>query len=185
MDEQRKRIARALHGGRTQDLAYISMESQRLAERDPVAPLLLAPPPRRIARSRGAIVQLRATDDSLSTAVPHVAVTLTDRAGSDCIGARRGGRGRRRSARICLGIVSDAINNAVRHSGASAIKIQPGQRPRFTPLDSRRRARVDPDLVGNGQPRHWRLRAYQHARSRRATRQQAAGEIPSGRRDEG
>ena len=152
VDDERNRIARELHDGLAQDLAYISMQSQRLAERDPVGTALAGAADQAMARSRGAIAELTATDDSLSSAVAHLARTLTDRVGVRLELELDEADVTPKVRADLLGIVSEAISNAVRHGGASSVKIR---------LDARHGLRLsiaddgsgfDPDRVGNGRP---------------------------------
>jgi signal transduction histidine kinase len=148
VDKERNRIARELHDGLAQDLAYISMQSQRLAQRDPVGTALAGAADQAMARSRGAVSELTATDDSLSSAVDHLARTLTDRVGVRLELELDEADATPEVRADLLAIVSEAISNAVRHGGASSIKIR---------LDARHGLRLsvaddgsgsDPDRVG-------------------------------------
>jgi len=123
--EERNRVARELHDGLAQDLAYISLQSQRLARRDPASAAVTAAADQAMSRSRDAILALRATDDPLSAAVASLARGLTERAkvrldleldehADACLEVRAN----------VLGIVSEAISNAVRHGDAQSIRVR-------------------------------------------------------------
>jgi signal transduction histidine kinase len=122
--EERARLARDLHDGLAQDLAYISMESHRLAERAPIGAALANAADHALAQSRGAITELRATDCSLTTAVASLARALTERAGVGLeLELDEDADADPEVRQNLLRILSEAISNAVRHGGASAIRV--------------------------------------------------------------
>jgi signal transduction histidine kinase len=132
--DERRRIARDLHDGLAQDLAFISLQGQELADQDPRAEAIVTAAGQALASARRAINALTdPADDSLPTAVARVATSLADRSGTRLeleldhqavIGPRaRDG---------LLLIVSEAISNATRHGNASMIRValsaEPGLR---------------------------------------------------------
>jgi signal transduction histidine kinase len=123
--DERRRIARDMHDGMAQDLAFISMEGRQLADRDPRVRAIAKAAEQALADARGAIHGLtNPLDEPLPTAVARVATSLTDRAGTrleleldDC--AETGERAREE----LLLIVREAISNATRHGNASKIHV--------------------------------------------------------------
>jgi signal transduction histidine kinase len=123
--EERNRIARELHDGLAQDLAYISMEGKRLAARDPATAALAGAADRALAESRGAIEELKPTDGSLSTGVACLAKALTDRANLRLeLDLDEEADASPEVRENLLRIVSEAISNAIRHGAASMIRIE-------------------------------------------------------------
>jgi signal transduction histidine kinase len=123
--DERRRIARDLHDGLAQDLAFISLQGQELAEKDPRADAIVTAAGQALAHARRAIVALSdPADESLPTAVARVATSLTDRSGTGLElelddQAETGPRARDE----LLLIVSEAISNATRHGNASKIHV--------------------------------------------------------------
>jgi signal transduction histidine kinase len=128
VEHERHRIARELHDGLAQELAYIRMEALRMAalkEDDRVNRLALAAE-RALEESRGAIATLRRErETSLSHELTEVAEELTDRAG-----ARLSLRlqpdveiqPERRQALVR--ILREAITNGVRHGQATEVALE-------------------------------------------------------------
>ena len=123
--DERRRIARDLHDGLAQDLAFISLQGQELADEDPRAAAIVTAAGQAVAHARRAIVALsEPADESLPTAVARVATSLTDRSGTGLElelddQAETGPRARDG----LLLIVSEAISNATRHGNASKIHV--------------------------------------------------------------
>jgi signal transduction histidine kinase len=124
--EERNRIARELHDGLAQDLAYISMQSRRLAERDGGGAAALAgAADRALVQSRGAIEELTGMDGSLSAALTSLARELTDRANVRLeLDLDEQAEASPEVRANLLRIVSEAISNAIRHGAASMIRIK-------------------------------------------------------------
>jgi signal transduction histidine kinase len=149
--EERARLARDLHDGLAQDLAYISMQSHRLAERAPMGAALATAADQALAQSRGALAELRATDGSLTEAIASRAKTLTERAGVGLeleLDERADGGPEVREN--LLRILSEAISNAVRHGRASMIRVRltSSRGLRLSVADDG--AGLDPERVADG-----------------------------------
>lgn len=126
--EERHRIARELHDGLAQELAYIRMEALRMAGRhedDRVTRLALAAE-RALEESRGAIATLRRhRETSLSGELTQVAEELTDRAGARLSLRLQPGleiQPERRQALVR--ILREAITNGVRHGQATEVALE-------------------------------------------------------------
>lgn len=128
ISEERHRIARELHDGLAQELAYIRIEALRMAagRNDERVNRLAHAAERALEESRGAIATLRRDEDtSFSSQLTEIAEELTDRAG-----ARLSLRlqpdleihPERRDALVR--IVREAITNGVRHGGATEVALE-------------------------------------------------------------
>ncbi len=132
---ERRRIARDLHDGLAQDLAFIAAHSERLAlEYGADHPLAIAAK-RALAASRGKIVDLEAADaPTTEAALRQVAAEFRSRFGVDVTvsvdGADRLADGARsdRDRRELVRITREAIANAVRHGGAQHVQVTLGSR---------------------------------------------------------
>jgi len=126
--DERRRMARDLHDGLAQELAYIKMEAHRLARRagDERARHLAAAAERALAESREAITALRERhDDPFAAELSQVAEQLAVRAGArlrldldaslDVDEARRD---------PLLRIVREAVTNGVRHGDATEVALE-------------------------------------------------------------
>lgn len=122
--EERTRIARDLHDGIAQDLAYISLEGTRLSHRQPEAESIAWTAQHALRQSRDLIGALRSADASLGGAVSALATVLADRHGAsleleidDEVDATPEARS------DLLHVLSEAISNAARHGGASRLSV--------------------------------------------------------------
>jgi signal transduction histidine kinase len=123
--EERRRIARDLHDGLAQDLAFISLQGQELADRDPRAEAIVTAAGQALTSARRAIHALTdPADDSLPTAVARVATSLAARSGArlELDLDDQAVTGPRARDGLLL-IVSEAISNATRHGNASTIRV--------------------------------------------------------------
>jgi signal transduction histidine kinase len=128
VEHERHRIARELHDGLAQELAYIRMEALRMAARqedDRVNRLALAAE-RALEESRGAIATLRRDrKTTLSHELTEVAEELTDRAGASLSLRLQPDveiQPERRQALVR--ILREAITNGVRHGQATEVALE-------------------------------------------------------------
>jgi signal transduction histidine kinase len=131
VNEERLRIARDLHDGLAQDLAFIAAFGQQLVgELGPEHPVIVAAH-RALAVSRGVIVDLSASDaPTTAAALRRVADELQDRFGVD-VDVRIESDGRSGTAELdaavreeVVRIAREAVVNAVRHGGARRIEVK-------------------------------------------------------------
>jgi len=132
--DERRRIARDLHDGLAQDLAFISLQGQELADRDPRAEAIVTAAGQALGSARRAIHALSdPADESLPTAVARLATSLAARSGArlELELDDQAVTGPRARDGLLL-IVSEAISNATRHGNASTIRValsaEPGLR---------------------------------------------------------
>ena len=122
--DERRRLARELHDGLAQELAYISTESRRLGGH-PGAEHLVEAADRALEESRAAILALaRPADEPLERAIAVAAQSLGARAGIDVVVAVRPGLDVLPDARrALLRILREAVGNAARHSHARMVRV--------------------------------------------------------------
>ncbi len=129
---ERRRIARDLHDGLAQDLAFIALYSGRLARQFGADHPVAIAAQRALATSRGQIVDLEASHaPSTGAALREVASDMSVRHGVEVVvnvddGADRGRSDSER--RELVRIAREAIANAIRHGGASRIAVTLGSR---------------------------------------------------------
>src|SRR5215217_3133164 len=123
MDE-RRRLARELHDGLAQELAYITTASRRLAEH-PGAEHLAQAAERALEESRAAILALtRPTDEPLERTIASAAQSIGARAGIDVTVAVRPGLDVPPDVRqAVLRILREAMGNAARHGRAGTVRV--------------------------------------------------------------
>ena len=129
MVDERRRVARELHDGLAQELAYIRGEASRIGTSpDPRArmPSLISAVDRALAEARAAIAALnRDVDESLCEELRQTAELVAARAGAHVTvqgDDRRGPDGELRHALVR--IVREATTNAVRHGGAEVVALR-------------------------------------------------------------
>jgi signal transduction histidine kinase len=127
--EERRRVARDLHDGVAQELAFISSQLQWFI-REPTnhepLNLVMAAVDRALDESRGAIASLnRPVDETLDVAVGHAALDIAARIGARIeLDLEEGIEVPPHSREALLRIVRESMGNAVRHGGARTIDLQ-------------------------------------------------------------
>jgi signal transduction histidine kinase len=124
--EERRRIARDLHDGLAQELAFIGRNLKRLDREDPVVLRLEGGAARALAESRRAISALtEPADRPLDAALAEVARDVGDREGTHVALALAPDVPATPATRDALvRIVSEAITNAARHGGANVVRVE-------------------------------------------------------------
>jgi signal transduction histidine kinase len=122
--DERRRLARELHDGLAQELAYISTQSRRLAGH-PGAEHLAKAADHALEESRAAILALTSpADEPLERAVSVAAQSLGARAGIDVTVAVRPGLDVPADVRrALLRILREAMGNAARHGLARTVRV--------------------------------------------------------------
>ena len=128
--EERTRIARDLHDGLAQDLAYVSMQAQRMPDGDGRAGRIVEAAQGALAQSRSVIANLRLTDVALGEAATTVARTLASRHDIDLtLKIDESVEVPEDKRDDLLRIMSEAIVNAVRHGEASHLEVELARLP--------------------------------------------------------
>lgn len=128
VESERRRIARDIHDGLAQDLAFIAARA-RLLERDPTAPVrfdhLASAATRALEDSRTAIATLtRPLDESLDAALARNAIEVAERHGGEAELRLQAGVAVSPGTRQSLvRIVREAVSNAMRHGGADHVRV--------------------------------------------------------------
>jgi signal transduction histidine kinase len=122
--DERRRLARELHDGLAQELAYITTESRRLAGH-PGAEHLAEAAERALEESRAAILALtRPADEPLERTIAVAAQSIGARAGIDVTVAVRPGLDAPAEVRqALLRILREAMGNAARHGNAGTVRV--------------------------------------------------------------
>jgi signal transduction histidine kinase len=126
--DERRRIARDLHDGLAQELAYIFLETRALVSSGRAPEVLahvVSAAERALGESRRAIATLAGEDESLSSAVADVAEEIADRSGlrlelvlSDGLDIDPHQR------EELLRIAREALSNAAKHAAASTVRVE-------------------------------------------------------------
>jgi signal transduction histidine kinase len=127
--EERRRVARDLHDGLAQELAFVATRSRALASRpdaDPSLEQVAAAGERALDESRRAIAALtRPVDEPLHVALAQAAEEVADRAGArvrlDLVPDVVVSAARREAL---IRITREAVANAARHARASTISVE-------------------------------------------------------------
>ncbi len=132
--DERRRIAREIHDGVTQDLAYIVQQGRRLAEQPvsrPAAWALVTAAERALEDSRHAISALaRPGDEPLLAALTRAAEEVAGRGGATVVIGRAVNVDVPHSMREALTrVVREAVSNAVNHGGASHVVLEVSEHP--------------------------------------------------------
>jgi signal transduction histidine kinase len=125
--EERRRIARDLHDGLAQELAYISTTTRALVDEGSQAPevdRVATAAERALDEARRAIVALRRADEPLDAALSRAAFEVANRVGTQVrleleAGVHVAGNTREQLVRI----VREAVTNAARHGHATIVEI--------------------------------------------------------------
>ncbi len=144
VDRERRRIARDLHDGLAQDLAFIVSQARRLPpDAEEAGAHIAEAAERALAESRHAIATLgRAFDASLDASVAQAAGEVSARDGIRLELELAPGLQAPPAVHDALGrIVREAVSNAIRHGGAGAVTV------RLTRSDGLRLA-VEDDGIG-------------------------------------
>ena len=157
--DERRRLAREIHDGMAQDLAFIVQQADHLAQRDGAAPVAadIATAARRaLDESRGAIAALvRPTDEPLGEALARVAQETGGRWGvtvePDVVdGLELPGPTRE----ALLRIIGEAVTNAARHGQAQRIRLELVESPQLQVRVVDDGVGFDPASLDNRSGRH-------------------------------
>ncbi len=126
--DERRRIARDLHDGLAQELAYIKMETARMAVLHPEgrAARVATAAQKALDESRGAITALRGDDNgSFADELSEVAEGLAGRAGAQVkLRVERDLEVQSEMRDALLRIAREAITNGVRHGHATEVALE-------------------------------------------------------------
>ena len=124
--DERRRIARDLHDGLAQDLAFISMHAEELAHNEPRAKPIADAAQHALADSRGAIAALGPSEsEPLGASITRLASALAGRTGVKLtLDLEEGVETSAERREALLRVLSEAISNSVRHGKASWIVIR-------------------------------------------------------------
>lgn len=133
---ERRRLAREIHDGMAQDLAFIVQQADALNSRNgaPAVTADIATAARRaLDESRGAIAALvRPTDEPLEQALARVAAEAAGRWGTAVESRGLAGLELAAPAReALLRIVGEAVTNAARHGKAKHIRVELSEQPQL------------------------------------------------------
>jgi signal transduction histidine kinase len=141
VDAERRRIARNLHDGLAQELAYIRMETSRMAAMTPsrrMARVALAAQ-RALEESRGAIASLHGDEESFSAELSSVANDLVTREGAELsLNVDPDLELRCEAREALMRVMREAISNGVRHGAATelVVELRAGDRVRMAVRDN-------------------------------------------------
>ena len=156
---ERRRLAREIHDGMAQDLAFIVQQADAMSRRDGAPPAMadIATAARRaLDESRGAIAALvRPTDEPLEQALARVADEAAGRWGTRVESRAVAGLELAAPAReAMLRIVGEAVTNAARHGRAQRITVELAERPELSVCIADDGVGFDPELLEQQSGRH-------------------------------
>ena len=133
---ERRRLARELHDGVAQELAYIRIQSRQLAGGEK----LVEAADRALEESRAAISGLvRAADEPLARAIEAAAISLGQRHGMSVVCDLSADVEVDDTTRdALLRILREALVNAAKHGNASSVRIELRAGPRLSVIDDGR-----------------------------------------------
>jgi signal transduction histidine kinase len=133
---ERRRLARELHDGVAQELAFIRSQGRRIAG----AEKLVEATDRALAESRAAISALvRPADEPLAQTIEASAISLCERYGLQVVCDLSTDVEADDPAReALLRILREAITNAARHAGAGSVRVELRPGPRLSVTDDGR-----------------------------------------------
>ena len=135
VQDERRRLAREIHDGMAQDLAFIVQQADALSDRNGTPPAMadIATAARRaLDESRGAIAALvRPTDEPLEQALARVAGEAAGRWGGTEVQSRApaGVELAAPAREALLRIVGEAVTNAARHGRARRVRVELSEEP--------------------------------------------------------
>jgi signal transduction histidine kinase len=126
--EDRRRVARDLHDGLAQELAFISGQSKRLAKSfdEEIVTYVGLAAQRALDESRTLVGALsRASDEPLEQAIARAAQDVAVRAGASVeLSVEADVKLEREAEDALVRIVREAVTNAVRHGGAENVRVE-------------------------------------------------------------
>jgi signal transduction histidine kinase len=127
--EERRRLARDLHDGLAQELAFAATQARGLAEESEHprrASLIAAAAERALDESRRAIAALtRPLDEPLELSLAQCAEEVCDRFDAQLVlDVQSGLRTSPETREALLRVVREAVSNAARHSGADEVRVR-------------------------------------------------------------
>jgi signal transduction histidine kinase len=126
--EDRRRVARDLHDGLAQELAFISSQGKRLAKSfdEEIASYMGIAAQRALDESRTLIAALsRTSQEPLERAIARAAQDVAVRAGASVeLSVEPHMKLEREAEDALVRIVREAVTNAVRHGGAENVRVQ-------------------------------------------------------------
>lgn len=158
--DERRRLAREIHDGMAQDLAFIVQQADALSTKNGAADAMadIAVAARRaLDESRGAIAALvRPTDEPLDQALARVAGEAAGRWGETQVESRAaaGVELAAPAREALLRIVGEAVTNAARHGKARSIRVELSEHPELQVRIADNGVGFDPALLEQQSGRH-------------------------------
>lgn len=124
--EDRRRLARELHDGLVQELAYIRAETRLLPREADGSERILAACDRAVDEARAAVDALgRSEDEPLGVVLHRAAQQVADRYGARlCVDVDHSVIVDQEQRHALVRIAREAVSNAIRHGGASSVSLR-------------------------------------------------------------